>query len=97
MINAEMFAVTDDTQEETDCDAFRDTLAQLPDVWQNTEETDENMLTTWDTRLLPCPNVNTFLLKGSMSYLVLRVGTGTPRTQTFSLVAISIQSKLLML
>ncbi|KAH0827044.1 hypothetical protein J3R83DRAFT_4727 [Lanmaoa asiatica] len=58
MINAELFAA-DNTQEDMERNAFEDILAQLPDVWQDTEETVENMLTTWDTYFLPYPNVDT--------------------------------------
>lgn len=46
MINAEIFAVTNDTKENTNRDAFRDTLARLPEVFQDTEEAAETMLTT---------------------------------------------------
>ncbi|KAG8217857.1 hypothetical protein J3R82DRAFT_6023 [Butyriboletus roseoflavus] len=43
-----IFTIGDDTQEDIVRDAFRDTLARLPDVWQDTVETAENMLTTFD-------------------------------------------------
>lgn len=46
MINTEIFAIADDTQEDMDRSTFKDTLVQLPEVWQDMEETAENMLTT---------------------------------------------------
>ncbi|KAF8557295.1 hypothetical protein OG21DRAFT_1601750 [Imleria badia] len=43
-----MFAIADDTEENMDQTAFEDMLARLPDVWQDTEEIADNMLTTLD-------------------------------------------------
>ena len=46
MTNTEMFGIGDDTQEDMERSMFGDTLAKLPNVWSDTKETAENMLTT---------------------------------------------------
>lgn len=45
-INTDIFAIADDTEENLDRSTFKDMLARLPDVWQDTDELADNMLTT---------------------------------------------------